>query len=276
MSTTTERPIAEPLQERSTTIQDQISTIKMIEEAEELAIAGWAIFPCHNKRPLTKNGFKDATRDVFQVRKWWRQWPTAMIGMAIPRSMMIIDIDPRNGGSLDELISLCGDLPMTLTVISGRGDGGQHLYYTRPSGELTRSRLPKGIDLKTVGGYVIMPPSIHPDSGLPYRWEDPETKIAFPPAAARELLTPKPILKHGFHPGRGPLDHLIEGAGLLRAVAEAEEGDRNRILYWAACRAAEDDLDLEDELIRAARTAGLYTIEARRTVRSAYRAVRRS
>jgi hypothetical protein len=151
-----------------------------------------------------------------------------------------------------------------LTVISGRNDGGRHFYFTRPGGDLSRARLPKGVDLKTQGGYVILPPSVHPASGLPYRWENPEITITFPPLALRELIKPLPRPIHTHIDG-------TDGSGLLRAVAEAEEGRRNDVLYWAANRAQEDDLDLEDELISAAVAAGLSEIEALRTVRSAAR-----
>ena len=44
---------------------------------------GIPVFPCHpaDKRPLTRNGFKDATTDEQQIRAWWQQWPDALIGM---------------------------------------------------------------------------------------------------------------------------------------------------------------------------------------------------
>jgi hypothetical protein len=104
------------------------------------------------------------------IKEWWTRWPNAMIGAAVPDSCVVIDIDPRNGGSSEELETLVGPLPDTLTVWSGRNDGGRHLYFRRPAGELTGTRLPRGIDLK-VRGYMIMPPSVHPVTGRPYRWE---------------------------------------------------------------------------------------------------------
>jgi hypothetical protein len=83
---------------------------------------------------------------------------------------------------------LVGDLPDTLTAWSGRNDGGSHLYFLRPPGPLTSTRLPEGIDLK-INGYMIMPPSIHPATGLPYRWED--HPVASLPSRLRELLAPR-------------------------------------------------------------------------------------
>jgi hypothetical protein len=60
---------------------------------------------------------------------------------------------------------------------------------------------------------------------------------------------------------------------LLRTVANAAEGTRNAILYWAACRMVEevgpDHEAFALELVHAAEIAGLPEREARGTIRSA-------
>jgi hypothetical protein len=161
----------------------------MIDAACELPSAGWRVFPCwpagpRAKSPLTEHGHLDATTDLELIKAWWRRWPYAMIGAAVPASYIVIDIDPRNGGSVADLESLAGSLPATLTVWSGRNDGGRHLYFRRPTGELTGSRLPTGVDMKA-RGYCIVPPSIHPATGRPYRWEHrPVAPMPYPASAA--------------------------------------------------------------------------------------------
>ena len=63
----------------------------------------------------------------------------------------------------------------------------------------------------------------------------------------------------------------------MEFVAAQPEGNRNRGLHWAACRAADDDLlddlldDLADDLVAAAVSAGHPEAGARRTVQSAAR-----
>ena len=161
-----------------------------------------------------------------------------------------------------------GILTPTLTVWSGRNDGGQHLYYQRPTGPLTSTRLPDGIDLK-VRGYCIVPPSIHPATGQPYRWESREPATL--PPGLQELLTPPPP-----KPNRSISDSNTSAIGLLRTVAAAPEGNRNKTLYWASCRAAESgilDNQVEALLINAAVTAGETETKARRTVASARRTI---
>lgn len=168
----------------------------MLDAALDLAAQGWAVFPCHwvgsrAKSPITVHGHHDATRDPDVIRSWWSRWSRAMIGASVPEALVVLDVDPRNGGDLAELGKLAGSIPETLTVWSGRGDGGRHLYFRRPTGPLTSTRLPAGIDLK-VAGYCIVPPSIHPATGRAYRWE--HRPVVPMPRRLRELLR---------QPGRG-------------------------------------------------------------------------
>ena len=87
------------------------------------------------KHPRTLHGFKDATTDKNQIRKWWDKWPDANVGIAPGREaeILVFDIDPRNGGSetLKKLQAELGALPDTVTADTG--GGGQHLYGARQS-----------------------------------------------------------------------------------------------------------------------------------------------
>jgi hypothetical protein len=84
--------------------------------------------------------------------------------------LIVLDVDPQHGGdaSLARLEQRHGPLPTTIEATTG--GGGRHLYFAHPGG-LTRNRtgLAQGIDLRGDGGYVVAPPSIHPN-GRPYHW----------------------------------------------------------------------------------------------------------
>jgi hypothetical protein len=101
----------------------------------------------------------------------------------------MIDIDPRHGGdeSWAHLNARYGPFPDCLKTISGRGDGGCHLYVRRPPGRLTARHVGSGIDLKTSSGYAVMAPSIHPDSGMSYTLVD--GMVPTPPEWFIELVT---------------------------------------------------------------------------------------
>ncbi len=132
---------------------------------------------------------------------------------------------------------------------------------------MTSTRLPEGIDLKAKG-YCIVPPSVHPATNHPYRWD--ERPVAEMPLALVELLTPAPAPSGPWSvPATVPTVGKL--AGLLRKVAEAPDRNRNKILYWAGCRVAEAGYPPEawDALAAAARTAGLPDHEIRKAIRSA-------
>jgi hypothetical protein len=243
----------------------------MVAAALELAGKGWAVLPCRErpgvgaKAPYLTHGFHEASTDPDVIAAWWRRWPYALIGCPVPETLLVLDIDPRNGGSYDALTDALGPLPPTLTSWSGRADNGRHLYLRRPACKVASAALPVGVDLKT-NGYCIVPPSRHPDTGHPYYWErhDP----AALPARAVAALRPKLRLVTPL--GRFTAPGGI--SGLVGAVANAAEGNRNKALYWACRRAIEGGAGrLEDlrQLVDAATSSGLTTEEAERTAESA-------
>lgn len=240
-------------------------------DALHLAWAGWAVLPLRGKIPTTAHGVLDATTDERQIRQWWQN-AQHNIGARVPASLMVLDVDPQNGGSLAALEDAAGvQLPETLTVHSGRGTGGQHRYYLHPGGPLTSSRLPAGIDVKTDRGYCVMPPSLHPVTGQPYRWEH-RTPVQLPLSVVALLRPPQPKpLRRSSSTGTAALSS--KAAYLARFVQSRPEGQRNAGLFWAACRAVEDGHPAEtfDLLEAAATIAGLTEQEARRTVASARR-----
>ncbi len=72
-------------------------------------------------------------------------------------------------------------------------------------------------------------------------------------------------------------------AGLTQTVAQAQQGNRNASLYWAACRAVEhvaagelDERHALDALSMAALEAGLGGVEVRATLESAQQTARRA
>jgi hypothetical protein len=80
--------------------------VDMLEAAWELAAAAWEVFPCkwtgpHAKAPMTVNGHLNATMDPDQIKLWWTKWPNAMIGAKVPDNYLVLDIDPRNDGSIE-------------------------------------------------------------------------------------------------------------------------------------------------------------------------------
>ena len=128
---------------------------------------------------------------------------------------------------------------------------------------------------------VVMPPSVHWLTGLPYRFQTPFFDIAVAPSWLCDLVArPEPpgILSRPVR-RMSPGQARRRGRGLVDVVANAAAGQRHIALYWAARRAAEEGLlDVEGyldiALTDAARDAGLAPDEIERTVTDAVMAAR--
>jgi Bifunctional DNA primase/polymerase, N-terminal len=94
------------------------------------------------KHPITRHGYNDATNDPLKVRKWWRKWPWANVGLATgPSGLLALDPDSRHGGDkvLEELKATYGPLPFTWAVKSGSGD--TRFIFRLPKGVTFRSGI---------------------------------------------------------------------------------------------------------------------------------------
>jgi hypothetical protein len=195
--------------------------------------------PIDAKAPLTFHGWKDATTSLPQIEQWWfREYPYAMIGSPVPVDELALDFDPRNGpGDRWSLCELAGitELPTTKMVLSGRYDGGHHLFYQRPLGQLTDVRIKSlGIDIR-VGGkfYTVLPPSVHDATGGAYLWRYRTLPAAPLPTEVAELLAPVRTTSYAVTTRKEPTAGRL--AGILRKVAATPEGNRQTIGFqWAA------------------------------------------
>lgn len=134
---------------------------------------GWSIFPLRprTKEPFASLGVYSATNDTGQVAQWWQRWPQANIGLHCGGCGLVgLDLDVYKDTFAGDGL-LCRADEETVTNLTG--GGGTHLLYAAKDGERftnQRGNLPPGIDIKAWGGYLVLPPSIHP-SGNPYHWE---------------------------------------------------------------------------------------------------------
>jgi len=121
----------------------------------------------------------------------------------------LIDLDIRKPEAGPEAWAAVRRLVPTLealpTVISGSGTG-RHFYFFSPT-PLRSEKLAKGygweIELFGTGKQAVLPPSIHPDTGQPYRWQ-------------------RPIVRELVDLGVGPTLHFRQDA---RPAAEETEDD---------------------------------------------------
>jgi len=252
--------------------------------ARTLAAAGVPVFPClvEGKRPLTRRGFLDASSELAQVAAWWSHTPNANIGIPTGAASGVVVVDVDVHGPNDGRVAW--ERAVEAGLVSGAGllvrtpTGGTHAYFPATPGSEQRSwqAAGVGVDFRGDGGYIIAPPSQRIIGGSVRRYQvaDVAARSVGPVDAGRlrDFLDPRPVA-----PARANGGAMVVDAERLAAwVAGRGEGERNRGLFWAACRLAENGTSPAatlDALGAAAHSAGLSDREIATTVRSAYRAI---
>jgi hypothetical protein len=125
-----------------------------------------------------QNGVHNATTDKTIIEKWWQRWPVANIGIATGKDSFDVldaDIDETVNGleTLADLQLKHGPLPETPEQITG--GGGRQFFFEYSSEIANRVKFAPGLDTRSEGGLVVVPPSLH-ISGNRYKWHVPPDK----------------------------------------------------------------------------------------------------
>ena len=284
--------------------------VRVRQAAIKSAGRGLCVFPTRPDGKEPRRGLswpRVATADLAQLaRARWQ--PGENYGIAAkPSGLVIIDLDqPKPGYELparwrewenepgirdgrDVLAALADRAgegwPHTFTVTTP--SGGAHLYYLAPAGRSIGNK-PLGpiIDVRGGGegdgGYVLGPGSVL--GGRTYEIADEQPPVPLPGWIADLLDPPRrpdvPSARAETRPGDRVAARLD---GLIATVLDAVQGERNSVLHWAACRAAEmvaagqlTTDQVHDSLGRAATRVELDDGEAARTIASALRHTLRS
>lgn len=136
------------------------------------ASLGWAVFPlvpC-DKVPLIGkkaggNGLHDATTDPAQITTWWSETPDANVGLVTgdKSGIVVVDVDGENG---EAALAHYGEIPTTVESRTGKG---RHLLFRGANVRNSAGKLGPQLDVRGEGGYIVAPPSIHPN-GSQYQW----------------------------------------------------------------------------------------------------------
>lgn len=207
---------------------------ELLEAALAYVDMGLAVFPliAREKKPSIKHGVNACSSDAAELRHWWEEHPRDNVAIAcgvVSGGLMVIDLDVDEDSGKDGLETLRmwelehGELPETARALTG--SGGVHILY-RVMGETPGNHVNKelGVDIRSDGGYIVAPPSVHPN-GQKYEWEyDPEDyPIADADAnvmAFVEYVSPQPKREPG------------ERFELPETIGK---GERNDTLFRMAC-----------------------------------------
>lgn len=238
--------------------------------ALELIKLGLAVFPLKpkSKEPATAHGVKDATKDSAAVG----EWAGVAVACGEPSGVIVVDIDPRNGGNegMEALVIKHGPLPATWECLTG--GGGRHLYFR---GVCRTHKVIGGgaVDVRGTGSYVVAPPSIHPDTGKLYAWELSGVPGEIPLADAPAWLLAAPDAVHRGDPLGAPDAERLAISTIRFIGFGAPEGERNNKLFAAACDMAGCGFSFAATMTQlgpAATKSGLSGPETEKSIQSAF------
>jgi hypothetical protein len=268
--------------------------------AEPAVLPPWPVFALPHRSKVPRKGSKwrsEATTDPGAITAMRARYPGCNWGAALGEAAGVwaLDLDGDDGRrSLETLIRQYGNLPRA--PAQRTGGGGFQLFFAWPSDRQVRNyqtarqrqagKLGAHVDVRGEGGFVVVPPSVHP-SGSAYRWIDGRSPHELtPPPAPTWLLDlvaplPRPREKKAIDPKTLRGDRYVRAAfkAAVERVTNAPAGERNNTLNAEAWSIAKfvvaGKLDYAawfSIFSEAAKGAGLNPIETERTLRSAWSA----
>jgi hypothetical protein len=255
--------------------------VDILEHALAYAELGWEVFPLAGKVPLIKGGegLYDGTSDVKQIRQWFDKKNPPNIGLRTGTHFDVIDFDHFPDGSI-----------MNYKTPMARTGKGFHVLI-QPTGYGNRAAL-KGkhpgelIDFRGNGGYIVAPPSAHPDFGIKpeviyerYKWVQ-DFRMPLMKPTERMLALIKPPERKVFEPKEHTGPYNVNWVAEY-FLAHAQEGSRNHTLneqayrlggHYRDGRCTSDELETARYLLLdAALAAGLTEHESEKTIASGIR-----
>ncbi len=243
---------------------------------------GLCVLPVsREKRPLIPKWPETASKDPEVIRRWWKRWPGANVAIACGQrshGLVVLDIDIhperniRGDIAIEQWQKEHGRFPAS--VVACTGSGGRHYYFFDPASSNAFHNavsLLNGVDLRTDGGCIIAPPSIHAN-GKRYEWLDGKSPIL--EGIARVNASVYELLQLSASAGQKDSEKKGEPAPLDFSEA-IKQGTRNETVFRyardQAGKGVPQDITEEAALQLNARfSPPLDAEEVRKTVRSAY------
>ena len=124
------------------------------------------------------------------VEAWFNNLTGAGVGVVTGRisNMVVLDVEHDCPYPIEELLK-----KYPTQMIAKSGGGGWHLFYQYPVNQSrvsNRVRIFEGADLRADGGFIVLPPTMHP-SGNRYEWVRRGPLGAFPSALLDLQSQPK-------------------------------------------------------------------------------------
>ncbi len=189
---------------------------------------GFSVIPLSGKKPTTKwTEYQRRKPTEEELEEWFLKGDNHNVGIVTGKISGIVVVDFDTEKALE--VAQEHNFPETPIVKTGRG---YHFYFKYRDGIRNSQKMGNGIHLRGEGGYVVAPPSIHPETQAEYKWVEAPGKVPFAelPQMVLKELQKVPSLQR-------PLKELYKGV---------PEGERNTSLTRLVGRWVAVGLSLED------------------------------
>lgn len=217
----------------------------LLAAATDYLSRGWPVIPLNGKVPaICWKEFQSRLPSPTQVKDWFSNSSLTPTGLGVVTGsisgLVVVDCDARDDAYFWETEH--GSSLLTVST----GGGGVHIYYACPREELrNRAHLfGRRIDVRGEGGYVAVPPSIHP-SGRRYEWLRFDSSTALPQFDPAWLLAPH---EERTIPQSLQAKAVRNAWAYIRHIrAVAGEGGHNAT-FRAACKLRDAGLSVDEAL----------------------------
>lgn len=140
--------------------------------ASEYRERGWSVIPLQGKKPVLRSWkeFQSRRAAEAELRNWFSgSHNDTNIGIVTGPVSGLVVVDCDTPQDVEFWTKKHPLSPLTVET----GGGGLHVYYQMPSVPVTNHAkiLGRSIDIRGEGGYVVGPPSRHPQTGKAYAWQ---------------------------------------------------------------------------------------------------------
>ena len=212
------------------------------------------VFPCREagdraKSPYVTNGYHEANTQTELLKHWASRYRDALYGLpCAPNGLFVLDADRHgNGDGVANIMKMFARHKFdwqSVPVVQTPGDGLHFIFQKLPGLARTKGTIAEAVDVRD-NGYIIAPGNILPD-GRRYTLLNGSIEQLAAAISSRSLpLMPQWLIAAVMQPNRTPLPFKAQTnaeaatgqlRGIVQTVIGASVGNRNRILFWAACR----------------------------------------
>jgi hypothetical protein len=205
---------------------------------------GWSLIPLLGKTPalLSWKEFQHRSSTAKEIEEWFGGTAPRHINIGIVTGevsgLVVIDCD-----SIEASAHWLTSFPSTPLVVE-TGGCGKHLYYRMPD-SVVGNRIGidgRKIDVRGEGGYVVAPPSRHPNGNL-YSWAGPPTYcLDDVPVLDPAWLAPRHATRNE------SIRRISNGPGYIRHIRAVSGNGGHNATFRAACTLRDAGLTPEEAL----------------------------